>query len=446
MSIGIRTLKKFKDEVNKFFEQGNIIDLSVKSGFVKRIRKITPISILESVLFTSPDPIKVSLNDMAIYHKIHFGIELSRQAIAKRFTKPATGFVKSLLAQMLKSSLVKGEEIFTHTNFNRILIKDSTCNQLPENLKEEYPGSGGASSKASVRIQFEYDLKNQEITDLSPYAFNKQDISNAIDTLHNLHANDLVIRDLGYISIDTLKGIEETKAWYICRLNNGTDVYDPETGDKVDFKKIEAYMKKHGLVFIEMQVLASSKRHPTRLVIELVPLDIKEERVRKTKRKNVRSGSHTSAQTKARLGLNLFLTNCTQTMVAASEIRRVYGIRWQVELIFKAWKQNMQFHRVKKMNVDRYEFLLYAKLVMVLLTWKFYQAMDINMYLNNRHRISILKFFKTLFQFLDELKRLIRGDKKAISSITQELQDIGSMFLLHQDRKGRINWKNVQNI
>ena len=446
LSQGIRIIEKFGNEVNKFFEQENILNLSKTTGFVKRNRKVSPVSIIESILFTNQDPFKISLNDMAIFHKIHHGIELTRQAIAKRFTKTATLFVKSLLAQMLRSSLSKDMEIFTNTNFNRILIKDSVCNQLPENLKDEYPGSGGASSKASVRIQFEYDLKNQEVIDLSPSAFNKQDCTNAKETLCKLQPNDLVIRDLGYVSIDTLKGVEGMGAWYICRLNNGMDVYDPETGEKLDFKKLEVHMKKHGLVYIEKQVWVGSKKHPIRLVIELVPDNVKEERVRKTMRKNIRNGSKTSDQTKARLGLNLFLTNCPKTMIAASEIRKIYGIRWQVELIFKAWKQNMQFHRVKKMNIDRYEFLLYTKLVMVLLTWRLYQTMDIYMFQKKRQRISVLKFYKTIFQFTTGLKDVIRGNEKAIFKMIDQFLKIIGKFLQHDDRKDRINWINVQSI
>jgi len=205
-------------------------------------------------------------------------------------------------------------------------------------------------------------------------------------------------------------------------------------------------VKKHGLVYIEKQVWVGSKKHPIRLVIELVPDNVKEERVRKTMRKNIRNGSKTSDQTKARLGLNLFLTNCPKTMIAASEIRKIYGIRWQVELIFKAWKQNMQFHRVKKMNIDRYEFLLYTKLVMVLLTWRLYQTMDIYMFQKKRQRISVLKFYKTIFQFTTGLKDVIRGNEKAIFKMIDQFLKIIGKFLQHDDRKDRINWINVQRI
>lgn len=428
------------------FSNENILELSKETNFVSRVRKITPVSMIESILFANQDPSKVSLNDIAMYHKLHFGISLTRQAIAKRFTSKSTEFVKSLFAQMLSSNLQAYKDVFVFSNFNRILIKDSTCNQLPKNLHKYYPGTGGSSSKASVRIQFEYDLKNHEVLELNPTPFNLQDIKNAQDTLVNIQPNDLIIRDLGYISINVLKQIENKKAWYISRLNNNTEVYDEKTGEKIDFHKIEKYMKKHGISTLEKTVLIGSKHLTSRLIIERIPDEVKEERIRKANRKIQRSGAATSKQSKARMGLNLFLTNCSKTIISANEIRRIYGIRWQIELIFKAWKQNMQFHKIKKMNVHRYEFLLYVKLVIMLLTWKLHQSLDSYFFQKHRKRTSMLKFYKSLNQLNDELKGIIRGQKASLDKLTSNLIEIGKEYLMHDDRIGRFNWKNVENI
>ena len=66
---------------------------------------------------------------------------------------------------------------------------------------KDYPGSGGSGSKASVRIQFEYDLLGGKINDLSLNAFNDQDASDAIATVDLLQAGDLIIRDLAYVGL-----------------------------------------------------------------------------------------------------------------------------------------------------------------------------------------------------------------------------------------------------
>jgi hypothetical protein len=444
--LGIRTFKKFEQEVNKLFSTNNISQLAKESDFIQRSRKVSAVSLLESVLFCNPDNSKVSLNDLAIYHKINFGVTLTRQAIKNRFTANATSFVKKLLAQMLMSNLSTSREIFTHSCFNRIRIKDSTCNQLPENMEKVYPGSGGSGSKAAVRIQFEYDLKNLDVLELSASAFNNQDLKNAKDTVTNIQNDDLIIRDLGYVSVETMQDIEQQQAWYVFRLNHGTNVKECDTGRELDFSEIEKYNRRHNINIMEKTVFLTGKNYPCRLIIEIVPEKVKQERTRKREWLNKKKGRKASKESLARAGLNLFVTNCTAIMLSASEIRKIYGIRWQVEVVFKAWKQNSQMHKVKKMDINRFEFLLYAKLVWIMLHWKTCQVLDISMADNRRGRISILKTYKTLSQFHAFTKSIIRGLNDKIKELLEWLMEMSATFLKHEDRKDRINWRNVEII
>lgn len=383
---------------------------------------------------------------MAIYHKINFGVTLTRQAIANRFTEKATSFAKKLLIQLLMSNLSTSHEIFTHSCFNRIRIKDSTCNQLPENLEKVYPGSGGSGSKAAVRIQFEYDLKNLDVLELSVSAFNNQDLKNAIDTVTSIQKDDLIIRDLGYVSVEAMQGIEKQRAWYVFRLNHGTNVKECKTGRELDFSAIEKYMRGHNIQIMEKMVFLTEKNYPCRLIIEVVPEKVKQERTCKREWLNKKKGRKTSKESLARAGLNLFVTNCTTTKLSASEIRKIYGIRWQVEIVFKAWKQNSQIHRVKKMDINRFEFLLYAKLIWIMLHWKTTQVLDTNLSLNRRGRVSVLKTYKALCQFQTFTKSIIRGCTDKIKEFLEWLKEMSKTFLKHEERKDRINWRSVEII
>lgn len=423
-----------------------MIKLANQTKMILRNRKVSAISLLESVLFSNIDPSKVSLNDLAIYHHINFGISLTRQAISKRFNNHAIDFVKLFLKHLLKIKLLENGVEFSNSRFNRILIKDSTCNQLPENLREFYPGSGGSGSKAAVRIQFEYDLKNLNILDLDVSSFNHQDLNNAKKTLGNIQENDLVLRDLGYTCIETLQGIDGRNAWYISRLNPVVSAYEMNTNELIDFAEIEKSMRRNNTSILEKAVLLGDKKYRTRLVIELVPEQVKEERVRKAVKEAKKKGRVLSKEKKARFGVNLLLTNTNASILSASELRRIYSIRWQIELIFKAWKQNSQFHKIKKMNKNRYEFLLYAKLIWIILNWTLYQLMDIECYRKSRRRISVLKFFKSIGQYIEQIKSIMRGNKARINDLLESLMELSKKHLLHDDRKERINWINVQII
>jgi hypothetical protein len=147
--------------------------------------------------------------------------------------------------------------------FNRILIKDSICFQVDESLAEQYPGSGGSGSKANVRIQFEYDLLNGKIVDLSLNAFNDQDAKNSMLTLDMVSEGDLIVRDLAYMHIEALKGIVKRIGHFLSRLKTNTKVYQEQDGEmfELDFSAIVKAMRKHSIQQTEESVFIGSKKN-----------------------------------------------------------------------------------------------------------------------------------------------------------------------------------------
>lgn len=214
----------------------------------------------------------------------------------------------------------------------------------------------------------------------------------------------------------------------------------------IDFAKLESRMRENDIDILEKTVFIGDSTYAIRLVIEIVPDKIKEERLRKASYESKKKGRMLSREKKARPGLNLFITNCKPSRLSASELRRIYGIRWQIELIFKAWKQNSQFHKVKKMNIDRYEFLLYAKLIWVVLGWKVYQILDNITYRKSGQRISLLKLYKTFRQLDGLVRNIVRGEKTKLEELMKHLVDMSNPHLIHDDRKNRINWRIVEII
>ena len=51
-------------------------------------------------------------------------------------------------------------------HFKRIRILDSTSFQVSEEYKQTYPGYGGCSQTAGVKIQMEYELKSGDLINI----------------------------------------------------------------------------------------------------------------------------------------------------------------------------------------------------------------------------------------------------------------------------------------
>lgn len=155
-----------------------------------------------------------------------------------------------------------------------IRIKDATSFQLPEDLQKVYPGSGGHTSKACLKIQFEYDLKSGKVQDLSigPYT---ADLTNSYQTLESVNGQDLLIRDLGYIGLELLGKIQEKEAFFLNRIKSNISIWIIDKNNcfsELDLITVEKQMRRSNIKTREFSVfLGSDKKICCRLILECLP-------------------------------------------------------------------------------------------------------------------------------------------------------------------------------
>ena len=224
-------------------------------------------------------------------------------------------FLSNAFSKLLRDRLSSNHALETCRDFNRILIKDSVCFQIDESLKEYYPGSGGSGSKASVRIQFEYELLSGTITDISISAFNTQDAKDSITTIELIKSGDLIIRDLAYMHLAVLNKIIEKCACFLCRLNTKTKVYQLKGNEyfEIDFNRIAKKMREFNISRIEEKVYIGEKEKlEVRLIICLMPEAEYNKRIRKAQENAKKKGRQIGNDFRARAALNLFITNADE--------------------------------------------------------------------------------------------------------------------------------------
>ena len=415
--------RKLSAEITKLLSEENINQFARITGFVSRAGgKIDGFMFLDTLLFANFNHKDLSLNGMSRYLNTKHGVEISKQSIDERFNENALLFFRAVLEKAISISINHDEKI-DFTDFEKILIKDSTSFQLPENMAEKFAGSGGSASNAAIRIQFEYDLKSEQIIDLSLHPFKTQDMTDAGLTLSNIKPNELIIRDLGYIKIDYLRQIKEMGAFYLNRLQSGTKVYEKKNGEyvEIDFWKLFKRMKSNNIIRIDKVVyIGKNEKFETRIIIERLPDVEYQERLRKANAKARKNGTKISADNKAKMGLNLFVTN---TDVPGDQIRLLYTLRWQIELMFKIWKSIGEIDQVKKMKVERFEACLIVKLIWVVINWQIMRRVIIFFFNEHNIEISPYKLFKTfkeeLYDFREALIKGIKGMILFINTIVR---------------------------
>lgn len=385
------------------------------SGFKKReSKKITPKVFFDNVLHSaSCDVNNSSLNSLCIEMKESCKVEITKQGLDERYTERAPHFLKSVLEELCFSNEIPIDEGWLGY-FNSMRIKDSTKFVLPEEYAVKLPGFGGVSSKSAACIQYEYDIKTGTILDLNITPANKPDSKDARETQNNIKPNDLVIRDLGYYSIDVFVQFISAGAFLISKLNTQTSVYEMKDHNYVqlDFKKLYDRMKKRNMSRIEKQVyIGSEAKLPVRIIIDLVPEEVFSKRMQKVNKYNKRKGFTTSDSYADRARFNLIITNIPVELIPAPAIVGLYHVRWQIELVFKIWKSIFKVHEIKKMKYHRWLCILYAKLILIAIYWQAIMPIRSYLYKEKGRLLSIDKCFKTLKGKTAKLRAELKKEK-----------------------------------
>lgn len=378
----------------------------------------------------------------------HSDLQLTPQALCERMNSPgAAAFLKAGLEKTLQETspddpaTLKGVWLDA---FRRVLLQDSTTIEVHEQLAEDFKGSGGNASKASVKIDYSYDVKSEtaEHIELRRGADSDQGFAN--DLVARVRQNDLVIRDLGYLSLDFFAFLVSIGAFFLSRLGFNVNVY--LTADAREPINLIQQINRFGGSgkTMEFQVfLGRKQRIPVRLVVYRLPREVYRKRQRAAIKAAKRKGRGISLSYLKFLKFTCYITNVPETVWPMEALGTVYRLRWQVELTFKHWKSLFQINVLKGTRPERIRCLIYGRLIVILVVQRLLAQAAV-MASNEQRELSFDKAIQWLLrsgrlakafmarQFGDLLqrmrsclKRLLKQKRKRLSTRQLISQQVG---------------------
>lgn len=376
-------LKLFTRELRSYFTKEEIEQIAHKTKFVQRKSKLAAWQMLRLCAFEKANVAKDTLVKLSTKVSKNNNQVISKQGLDQRFNENCVKFLKSIFQQLLKNRLSSQTVIQSGLSFNRIRILDATSFQVPDNYAEKYPGSGGCANTAGLKIQLEYELKSGKIINMQSGAGSNSDSRFATETKNTIEKNDLIIRDLGYFSIDSFKNIEENEAFYISRLKPNIATYirnpNPEYYKNGSIKKSSLFIRidlkevMNDMEYGEMRefkeiYLCKKEQYKTRLIIYKLTEKQLHERQVKTAKSARKKGITKSQNTLSLLGITTYITNIPPELYDLEKIYEIYTLRWNIEIIFKVWKSIYHINKLKKVKIERFECQLYGKLILILVS------------------------------------------------------------------------------
>lgn len=372
-----------------------------------------------------------------------FRLTITKQSLHDRFNGNAVKFLRSCLDQLLAQKIqYQGNANVLKSNFNRVRIKDSTKFALPDSFSKKYKGYGGVlhNSSSMISIQYEYDFLSGHTLDLRLTDGVMNDQSDSRDYTHDIQEKDLFMRDLGYCTLDFLSKVNSAKAYFVSKMAPKTNIYaSKESKITVDVKDYHKKLKKHRLEFMEVDVFLGKKaRIPVRAMISLADEATYEKKIRKTSKQARSAGNKVSTAFKTRSLLNIVVTNVPKKLLKAENIRTVYSLRWQIELLFKVWKSQATINEFTTGKIERFECQLYGKLIWIILNMHIFSWLQQRVYKDKKILYSIWKYFKYVKIIMEQLIETIKNPKKIICYM-KNLAETAPRLLRLEKKKGKLS-------
>lgn len=396
------------------------------------------------LLLKTFDGRKESLTDHCIELIARYNTEIRKQSLDSKFNPNAVCFVKQLSEEYLQHQFETANKIKIE-GFKKVFVQDSTRFGLPDSFKESYPGYGGRGAQAGAQIQFAYELVSNRIHHIELHAATQNDRSCAINN-EWIEKGALVLRDLGYYSMEGLAEIQKKQAYFVSRTFPRTALFIKKADkfERIDLESIIRKMTKNNIEILEQEVFIGLEYHmPVRAVITLVPTQVKEQRIREAKCNAKTRNGNLSKEYKTWAGINVYITNTRKEQLSKAQIPKVYRTRWQIELVFKTWKSYYNLNQYKSIKTERFLCYLYASLIQVVLHWQIFNCLQEFVWKTKKKLISLIKFSKIMSHFKDKFSKVLNKKKDALIDLLETLVLYSKEYLYKEKKKGKLGFGDL---
>jgi len=404
-----------------------VLNIAKKTKFLQRKGgKIDCYDLLLTLVFRTASSLPIGLGLLTTF----LNCLVSRTALHKKFNERSVLFFKKCLFLVMSKRLTESmaPDISVFNKFNEVMIIDSSRWDIPDHMSWLFAGYGGSASKANCKIQLCYDYKTGEakIIQATRGTIADQKYGRALPIIAS--KGMLFIFDLGYWVFDILKDIRDKKAFFLSRYRTQVELWIFDKNDKPVRLNFIEWLNSQQKNAVELQAYIQKYNEylPVRVIAWKMPEEIANRRRMDLKYKAQKKGRTPKSHSLAFCSWSVFATNADDSLISGEMIRTCYRIRWNIELIFKAWKSVLNIHKTNvKTNTNRFRCELYAKLILTVIIHRLYKYIHLLMWKAEKRELSIDKFWKYMDSNKQKLHEMYKhGISNFINYINQTLTHI----------------------
>lgn len=398
--LGIRSASKPAKKLELLFSKVECIARNTKL-IVRKSPHFTAAAFLLTLL-KSVATGKASYNQMSSTLGNCDLTPMSRQAFSQRIGEKSENFMKEVLSEAMVQKWGGGQIIKTQY-FSRILVEDSSQYKMNKKNNASFPGHGNSKSDSSgCKVDLSFDLLTGvpllQILDKAT----AQDKMLGKKLVDLVQPKDLVLRDMGYFIVNEFRRIEAIGAYWHSRMPANVCAF-MEDGTTLD----ECLKSFKGKMFDKTVNLLDKNGHSVRLVAIRAEKQVAEKRRRKRITAAKKNGKTPTAKSLLRDGWHIMVTNVDKDKMDIEDLVKLYSLRWQIEITFRAWKQSGELMKAlnRKSKPAHLRTLIYASILWLVISMKTAATLQLGLD-KNEQVVSLEKLAMSMIGYIMKLTYL----------------------------------------
>jgi putative transposase len=334
-----------------------------ETGLIKRERKIKPEIIFWVLIFGFGVRLQRTLASLKRDYEKAANTSLSDGSWYERFTPELVNFLKKSVTHAIEHLAQEQNRLLDEklSQFQDVLIQDSTIVRLHETLSKKWPAARSRKVAAGVKVS----LLVSAIADGPKSVALFAESTNELKTLRigPWVKDKILLIDLGFYKHHLFAKIKENGGYFVSRLKGNVDpvildVNQTWRGNSIDVKgkHISDILPQLKRKVLDVEVLISFNR-----------------RSYKGKQRNdvecFRLIAVLNDETKK---YHTYLTNIDVDLLKAEDVAKLYGARWDIELIFKELKSRYALDVVNTKNPQIIEAYIWIAILTLLVSRRIY--------------------------------------------------------------------------
>ena len=349
----------------KLFPKEWLRNAAKETGLIKRERKIEAFVLLWTLVFSFGAHLPRNLANMKRKYEKASRKEIAESSWYMRFTPELVDFLKVCVIHAIEQLALEQNKVLTEklARFKDVLIQDSTIIRLHKSLAKKWPAARSKTVAAGVKVGMLVSAVANSPKSIGIYA----ETTNELKTLRigPWIKDRILLIDLGFYKHLLFAKIKENDGYFVSRLKGSADpliidLYNTCPGNSIDVKG--KYLS---------EILPKLKRQVLDVEVEI-----------SFKRPNYNGKSKTRMDTERfRLvavynqdeeNYHVYLTNISKDDLTPEDVAKLYGARWDIELIFKELKSRYDLDVVNTRNPQIVEAYIWIAILTLFISRRIY--------------------------------------------------------------------------